>query len=418
MAGNPVSKRIPELDGLRGAAIAMVVVLHYFYYSPAASHRPSDLIRSAYVHFERFIALGWTGVDLFFILSGFLIGGILLDARSSPNYFKTFYIRRFYRIIPLYYAWIVVFVFALIFAGRFFNGYASEVGDGGSSSHLYLLLIFLQNCGMVGYSTFAKAFFGTTWSLCVEEQFYLLAPLVIRLISKRWLYGFLSVVICAAPLLRLWVRYHIPAQGFEPAYELMACRSDALAVGILMALVWRNNLFRSWLSANGAVLSGVFGVFLLGVLALWKYSPVYNSYAMQSIGYTWIACFYAVVLLMALSQPSGIVARVARLSWLRELGRVSYCLYIVHTGVAFTCQAVVRASLGHLDSWQKPLVNVIAAVIAYLIARVSWTYFEHPLVRRGHETTYLLAEGEASRRDGRTSGSKGRKELTVVPEEV
>jgi peptidoglycan/LPS O-acetylase OafA/YrhL len=96
---NGKQPRIPELDGLRGFAILQVISVHYFY-NPDAN-LPAGL------HFlQRLFALGWTGVDLFFVLSGFLIGGILLDARDSPNYFKTFYIRRFFRIAPLYYFWL------------------------------------------------------------------------------------------------------------------------------------------------------------------------------------------------------------------------------------------------------------------------------------------------------------------------
>src|SRR5258708_11706525 len=108
--GENASGRIPELDGLRGVAILSVLVWHYFYFHPAAGHHPVGLARQLYVHFEQFLALGWSGVDLFFVLSGFLIGGILLNARNSPSYFRTFYLRRFFRIVPIYYAWLVAYL--------------------------------------------------------------------------------------------------------------------------------------------------------------------------------------------------------------------------------------------------------------------------------------------------------------------
>jgi len=100
----PAVNHWPELDGLRGAAILMVLGLHYIANSRTSDHGFGLLYSAA-----QLFRLGWTGVDLFFVLSGFLIGGILLDASSSPNYAKTFYIRRVYRIIPIYYVWLTLY---------------------------------------------------------------------------------------------------------------------------------------------------------------------------------------------------------------------------------------------------------------------------------------------------------------------
>jgi peptidoglycan/LPS O-acetylase OafA/YrhL len=393
MASKSSSRRIPELDGIRGVAILLVVLFHYFYYYPDASYQPVGLIRKVLFEFERCTSLGWTGVDLFFVLSGFLIGGILLDVRSSPSYFKTFYLRRFYRIAPLYYAWILIYFVAVLLARSVFRTGNSSFGGTATSSRLYLLPFFLQNFGGVGYSTFGRAWFEPTWSLAVEEQFYLVAPLVIWLFSRRWLYWLLGLLIFSAPILRLWVRYHVPATGFEPAYELTPCRADALAMGMLAALLWRNSAFRSWLSDHTHLLYGLAGVSLTGVFVLWRYSPLYWSFAMESIGYTWIAGFYTMILLLALGTPSGPVARLARTGWLRELGRLSYCLYIIHTGVAYSCQALLRIGVRHVESWQTVLANVPAALAVFLIARFSWSYFEHPLLRRGHAYRYFPVAG-------------------------
>src|SRR5262245_15862530 len=96
-------RRIPELDGLRGMAIALVIVCHY---AGSAQHR--QLGQMAHKALSTLTA-GWTGVDLFFVLSGFLIGGILMDAREAPHYFRAFYMRRIHRILPVYYAWIILF---------------------------------------------------------------------------------------------------------------------------------------------------------------------------------------------------------------------------------------------------------------------------------------------------------------------
>jgi peptidoglycan/LPS O-acetylase OafA/YrhL len=102
----PELRRVPELDGLRGVAILIVIVYHYVGTGPKSP--PGSVLGIVRDSFR----IGWSGVDLFFILSGFLIGGILLDARSSPKYFQTFYLRRVHRILPIYYLLVAVYALA------------------------------------------------------------------------------------------------------------------------------------------------------------------------------------------------------------------------------------------------------------------------------------------------------------------
>ena len=176
--------------------------------------------------------LGWTGVDLFFVLSGFLIGGILLDVRASPRYFKTFYARRFFRIIPLYYAWIAAYIL-LAFFGRHYL--AAHVGTVESiDAAIFAQFLFLQNFRDLLSSTVSFWWFTSTWSLAVEEQFYLVSPLFVRYLSRRALTVFLILVTLAAPVARLVVRDSFQS-GAWLAYRLMPCRADSLAIGILAA---------------------------------------------------------------------------------------------------------------------------------------------------------------------------------------
>lgn len=127
--------RIPELDGLRGLAILLVISVHYFY-------NPDANMPVALHFLQGFFCLGWTGVDLFFVLSGFLIGGILLEVRASPNYFKTFYIRRFFRIVPLYYLWLFCFIALLFLRGSTFDAQSAQAGI---NWPLWGHFLFLQN---------------------------------------------------------------------------------------------------------------------------------------------------------------------------------------------------------------------------------------------------------------------------------
>lgn len=390
-AAADTGRRISELDGLRGIAIALVVIFHCFYFSPGPDYHAVGLIHHLYLWFERVIAVGWTGVDLFFVLSGFLIGGILLDVRQSPRYYRTFYLRRFFRIIPPYYAWIVAYIVVMAVAGTFLSTHVARGTTTRWGHGLLIQVLFLQNFGILtSYPVIAGAWLTATWSLAVEEQFYLIAPAVIRTLSEFGLKVFLGVVIVSAPFLRLWLRYHVGTQrgDLNIAYTLTPCRADALGIGILAALLWRDERFRSWLSEHGHALYVATGIFLAGFVILGRWSPSADSLQMQSVGYTWIALTYALILLLVLVKRSHPVAWIARAPWLRELGRVSYCLYLIHSGVILICGALVAATLKHVPSSGDIATNGAAAVVSYGIARASWIYFEHPLVKKGHAFKY------------------------------
>lgn len=382
-------RRVPELDGLRGIAIALVVLFHCLYYAPGPSYRPGNLIHVLYLWFERVIAVGWTGVDLFFVLSGFLIGGILLDARDSRRYYRTFYLRRFFRIIPVYYAWIIAYVTIEAFAGTFLRNHIDHASRSLGLGPLLAQFLFLQNFGILNsYGAIGSRWFGPTWSLAVEEQFYLLAPAAIRYLSKRGLFILTLLVILLAPFLRVSICYLWPAQkiGLGMVYTLMPCRADSLGIGVLAALLWREERSRDWLTMHARTLYILMCVFLAGFIVLARWWPSNETLPMQSVGYTWIAVFFALVLLLALAKPTGPVARLGRRSWLRELGRVSYCLYLIHMGLLLICAALLNAA--HKRGPEEFLARILVAVVSYGVARASWVYFEHPLVRIGHTFKY------------------------------
>jgi peptidoglycan/LPS O-acetylase OafA/YrhL len=386
-AGN----RIPELDGLRGIAIGLVVLFHGFYFGPGADYQAKDLIHHLYLWFEGFIAVGWAGVDLFFVLSGFLIGGILLDAKESPRYYKTFYARRFFRIIPPYYAWIFAYVVVMALAGSFLQTHLPNRNVADARPALWAQVLFLQNFGILNsYPAIAGTWFWPTWSLAVEEQFYLIAPAFVRRLSGKTLGISIGVVIVLAPLLRLFIAHQWPAQriGLGMVLTLMPCRADALGIGILAALLWRTPEFRLHLAERGRFLYALAIVFLGGFVILVRWWPSNQSLPMQTFGLTWIAVFFALVVLLALARPVGLVARIARNAWLRELGRVSYCLYLIHYGLMLICQILLAGAVQRVHSWEGISTTAVAIVISYAIARVSWVYFEHPLVNRGHAFSY------------------------------
>jgi peptidoglycan/LPS O-acetylase OafA/YrhL len=381
MAERARPDRVPELDGLRGVAILLVLLFHYISIEGLTKTGSWSFI------LQRIVIMGWTGVDLFFVLSGFLIGGILIDARGSPNYFKTFYARRFFRIIPIYYLWILGYVLLVSVGGAFVRAHSHSGAVLQLGPAIYAHFLFLQNLGFVHVTGLAGAWFSHTWSLAIEEQFYLVAPLLIWFLSPRRLFIFLVVIIAGAPLLRLGLlQYFHAAPGLVGVG--MPTRADSFAVGILAAILWRNAAIRAGLATHPRVLYLLLGLFSAGAVVLWRWSPQSLASGMESVGYTCMAFFYGVILLLVLARPTGLLAATARISWLRELGSVSYCVYLIHLVVDVFCHAILLHDTPRFSNGRAVAVSLFAGFLTYGIAKFSWIILERPLLRRGHSFSY------------------------------
>jgi peptidoglycan/LPS O-acetylase OafA/YrhL len=374
-----VPSRIPELDGLRGLAILLVILCHYV---GNADHRPLGLWPHRVLSV---FTIGWSGVDLFFVLSGFLIGGILLDARNSPHYFRAFYMRRVFRIFPIYYLWILLFAVIVIMAVTLFPGFFAITAR--DLFRVPVQLFFLQNFS-AGMSSFQWTWFAVTWSLAVEEQFYLVAPPLIRFLSLRTLVCSLAATICLAPVLRLILLRHA-SQGNYLAVFLMPCRADALAWGILLAIAWRQPAIRAFLQSRTILLQRVVILLFLGVAALlwWLIHPV--SRVTVTIGYSWLALFYSALLVLLLSQTETWPAAIMRWKPLAWLGTISYCVYILHDAFNFLSHRLVLHSTPRIYDAPGIAVTLFAFTATIAVATLSWRFFEKPLIRRGHSYSYF-----------------------------
>lgn len=374
--------RIPELDGLRGIAVFSVVCFHYL----AVQGEVGAGTLTSYL--QRLTIMGGTGVDLFFVLSGFLIGGILVDARESASYFATFYARRFFRIFPLYYAWIASYILLTTVAISAIRAHSTSGSAPTVGFPVYANLLFIQNLWVIPFSGLAGSWFAHLWSLAVEEQFYLVCPLVVRFFSRQNLYRFLVSVIVGAPIARIVFRQVVQPKNPFIISILTPFRADTLAIGVLAALLWREAKFQTWLSNDRGGLSSLWWVLLAGTIAFWKWSPQSGTLGMQYVGFTWLALFYAASVVVALARRESWVATLARTRWLRSLGAVSYCVYIIHLVVDSACHAIILGRAPKTTDWKGAVVTIVAGILSYALAIVSWRFFEHPFVRRGHLIKY------------------------------
>jgi peptidoglycan/LPS O-acetylase OafA/YrhL len=373
--------RIPELDGIRGLAILLVLVWHYF--STLVQPEPGSWLRIA----KLAGGLGWSGVDLFFVLSGFLLGGILLEHRDSPQYFKAFYARRACRILPLYY--LLVLAFAIVRAPMQGTPNAGFAHLFDHPMPLWSYLTFTQNFAMA----FAENFVGfgapalsATWSLAVEEQFYLFLPLLIRFVPRGPLPGVLILLIIAAPICRglLWSE---EAPGFA-GFVLMPARADALLVGVLAAVAIRDPAFPMVIERHRVALRCVIAALFCGMLVQAIYGRRLPHIASHLASHLWIAAFYGLLIVWTSAKPSSALGAVMRFPALRALGVVSFAVYLFHVPVLGTVFALARGQPPTLRAASDAMLVLASVVVTIGLAALSWHIFEKPLLRLGHRLNY------------------------------
>ncbi|MGB6429583.1 MAG: acyltransferase [Candidatus Acidiferrales bacterium] len=335
-----MQRRIPQLDGVRGVAI-LVVMLH------------NISLKYPLFHSQRLFADGWMGVDLFFVLSGFLITGILVDTKQSEAYFKNFYVRRCLRIWPLYYS-LLFFMFVVV---RFVS--KSQYHDIiQQSSPWWAFPLFLQNF-LLPISTNAAGPLGVTWSLAIEEQFYLVWALVVRFCSATSLRRVAVAEICISPVLR----YFLSLRHVD-LYINVFCRLDGLMAGALLALLVRSDKFipskwlkRAWiLLAIATPLAILTARYNLGWI-------LYSLTALASVSFVYVSLF----------SPRKWLRSVMTNRFLVYTGVTSYGLYLLHK-IPFGVVQTLR-----LD--RHPFVPLpFIFVTSFAMAAISWNLLEKPFL--------------------------------------
>ena len=347
----PNSRVIPghisALDGLRAFAIIAVMFHHYgeYYLLPLLS-------RSSWIRFA--IAVGGSGVDLFFVLSGFLITGILLDTSDRSDYFPRFYWRRALRIWPLYYVFLLL---VLIFHGHSFRmiGFAPYA-------------LFYRN--FLRPDSASDIYIGQFWSLCVEEQFYLVWPMVLLYCPKRFrMAGIIGLFIAA-----LLARGYLLAHGTDlyTVERLTYCRMDDLVAGAAIAVLIRHGARQSSLRAIcwSALVIGFAGVFLVG----------YGTHFV-TVGLTSFALLYGGAVGLSARATGHFASAFLGLPLFRAISKRSYAMYVFHLVPLYASyKLLLRMKLFPLAPGSALLVMLAVGLITYGLSWLSWRYLEEPFL--------------------------------------
>jgi peptidoglycan/LPS O-acetylase OafA/YrhL len=353
------TRKFASLDGIRGLAI-LAVVMHHSVGRIESTGAIQQLLKWFYF-------LGWAGVDLFFVLSGFLITGILLDSRTAQNYFSSFYIRRALRIFPLYYAFLLLafVLFPLVVAAD----WLPVVRD------RWLYFCYLTNWLALWKGPWRHSVLAHLWSLAVEEQFYFCWPFLVWTLRPAILLPALLAGEAAVIAVRIWwVLVHGASQAVSLA---TATRMDGLLLGAVCAIVFRHYRVPAPHVRRMLLLAGV-GLYLYTVLALrFGGSEAFN----QTAGFPLLAlCFALVVLYAALTD--GVASRAQSfLCWRRltNVGKYAYGIYVYHVPILYFGGVLIAKFVPlavRTSPWFGYASIAILFVLSYQVAKVSYNRFE------------------------------------------
>jgi peptidoglycan/LPS O-acetylase OafA/YrhL len=355
---------MPELDTIRGIAVLLVLLFHGFGFRYSL-HGLSVLPKL----FVAATLSGWTGVNLFFVLSGFLITGILLDSKSKADYYRTFYIRRALRILPLYYA--VLALLAILTRTGWVDRHASW-------AFLGLSFLYLSN---VTQLFGVNMQYGVLWSLAVEEHFYLLWPAAVRSLSRRNVAVIAAIICFVCPCLRAF--YFI--RGYDTGTGYTWLVADGLAAGAVLAALargpWgtRSHMRSITLMCFAASLA----MFVLGYpLGIFQASRFLGATLRETALNFFFAGFVVLALLAGTSRLKIVVNRPV----LQFFGEISYGVYLIHMLVFDLEDHLLRRFFPGLSAvgGRFPLMVLlfaIALVFTVAIASLSRWYFEEPFLR-------------------------------------
>ena len=366
-AENPGGLRhTPALDGIRGIAIILILIDHLLGSNSSTGSRLFDILAAIRQS-------TWVGVNIFFVLSGFLITGILWDTLHKPNFFRNFYARRALRIFPLYYTFLFVLMALTHVLHLQWNG-----------AQPYLLTYTLNlaywhrtpmNLGFVNINHF--------WSLQVEEQFYLVWPIVVYRVRKLrpliWIAATVALIPLTCRFFAVLAPTALPPIFMTPTLH----RADDLLSGCILALVMRIPAARRWFTAHALKFVAAVCVILLALAIHARGFTVYSGLIIPTLGLELLDLGTCSVIALALingSRTSNLLQ-----NWtLRQFGRYSYGLYVYHYSINGLLTPRLRAFM-NLHFHSKALAVVVSGIIVALasiaVAVASYHLYEVHFLR-------------------------------------
>ena len=358
--------RIPQLDGLRGLAILLVLGWHLVATPLGTRTGP--------------LSLAWAGVDLFFVLSGYLIADILLKARPAANYFRVFFLRRACRLLPLYAVALLTYAVArALLADRPVFDPLFEPDQ----PPLWAYATFTQNFGMAWHDTFGPGWLAVTWSLAVEVQFYLILPVLVRYARP----SVLPVVAAGSLLVGPLVRAALPPVA---GYVSLAGRADSFFAGVLVAYTLWHPAWSRLARAHRPRVKAAFVAFAAGVglmtvrpEAFGAVTPWYGTFT-----HTWLALTFALALLLALTDDRSRVTRVLSLWPLRRLGTISYGVYLTHQPIHRLAFGFATGAEPALDTPTDAAIALLALVLTLAASGFLAATLERGFIALGRRARY------------------------------
>ncbi|QIM53989.1 acyltransferase family protein [Hydrogenophaga crocea] len=365
-------RRIAELDGLRGIAVGMVLVWHFV----------GALIDQGLGGWTKLVygltIFGRTGVDLFFVLSGFLITGILLDRRQSPaRFLQSFYVRRLLRIAPSYLVLVAIFWAAVAAGAR------NDVFN--SDTPLWHHLTFTQNWWMAEHDRWGPSAISVTWSVAIEEQFYLAFPLMVLLTPYKRLPVLLLAIALGSAVFRA-MAWLLHDSAFT-MYVHTLSRLDGLAAGAVIAWACRHQGFEAWMTRHGAALQRLF-TRLLWLIPLFLIAIRINLPLNMALwGHSYLTVVYALAVLLILKRLDRGGIGALRQAWLTRLGAVSYTVYLFHP-LFLACAFLIARRPERVSTLYDAGLAAAALCATLIWAAFSLKFLERPLTKAGRKLRY------------------------------